>query len=197
VIAVIDSGVANTASILGALQRLGTEPNLTRDVDVIRKASRVILPGVGSAGAAMARLNEAGITALVPQLTVPVLGICLGMQLLYRVSEENGGTAGIGVFPDDVRLLKPREAVPVPHMGWTRVTPKPNLPLFSGIADGSYFYFVHSYAAPVTDMTIATADYGGQTFTAVAGHKNFFGCQFHPERSSVAGHQLLKNFLEL
>jgi glutamine amidotransferase len=197
VIAVIDSGVANTASILGALRRLGAEPNLTRDVDTIVRASRVILPGVGSAAGAMAHLNADGIAAAVPQLTVPFLGICLGMQLLYRFSEENGGTAGIGVFRDDVRFLKPRESMPVPHMGWTRVTPCRDLPLFSGIADGSFFYFVHSYAAPVTEAAIATADYGGQGFAAVAGERNFFGCQFHPERSSNAGRQLLKNFLEL
>lgn len=197
-IAVIDSGVANTASVLGALQRLGADAVLTQDPADIRGADRVIFPGVGSAAAAMARLNDSGLAALLPRLTAPVLGICLGMQLLYTSSQENGGTPGLGVFPGEVRRLQPVDDSPVPHMGWTTVNIRQTAhPLFAGLDDNSFFYFVHSFAAPASPLLMAEAAYGGQGFTAVAGQRNFFGCQFHPERSSAAGARLLKNFLEL
>lgn len=197
-IAVIDSGVANTASVLGALQRLGAEAHLTRDAGMIRSADRVIFPGVGSAAAAMARLNETGLAAVIPGLTRPVLGICLGMQVLYAFSEENGGTPGLGIFPGEVRRLQPAGGAPVPHMGWTPVSVREAAhPLFAGVENNSFFYFVHSFAATASPVLLAEAVYGGQGFTAVAGQRNFFGCQFHPERSSAAGSRLLKNFLEL
>lgn len=195
-VAIIDSGGANLASLQFALERLGAKAQVTRSHEVIKAAPRVLLPGVGSAGDAMARLTEAGLTQLIPTLTQPVLGICLGMQLLFSASEE--GPAGcLGVLPETVRLLKAAPERPVPHMGWNRIHLRSSGdPLLAGIAEGEYFYFVHSYAAPVSTDTLASASYGIDV-TAVVRRNNFWGTQFHPERSTRGGARILANFLQL
>jgi glutamine amidotransferase len=196
-IAVIDSGVANLASVMAALQRLGADAEITADAEKIRVAHHVILPGVGSAAPAMAQLKAKKLVDTLRVLTQPVLGICLGMQLLFARSEENGGVEGLGILPGTVRLLPSSPALPVPHMGWNQIElRKHDHPLFRGVGDSSYGYFVHSYAAPVTDTTLAVSDYGG-AFAAVVAQRNFVGCQFHPERSSAVGSLMLKNFLEM
>lgn len=195
-IAVVDSGVANLTSVVAALHRLSAEAVVTSDPDQIARADRVILPGVGAAAAAMARLNARGLDACLPALTQPVLGICLGMQLLFTRSEENGGTAGLGVLEGTVRSLATTPDRIVPHMGWNTLKIAIPHPLLRGVDDESHVYFVHSYAAEVGTETLATCDYG-HAFSAVVGRGNFFGCQFHPERSSAVGAQILKNFLSL
>ena len=194
-VAIIDSGVANLASVSAALRRLGVEAEITCDAAQIRKASYIILPGVGSAAAAMAQLNKKGLIELLPGLTQPVLGICLGMQLLFAHSEESGGVDGLNIIQGNVCLLPAKAGMPIPHMGWNQIKKyMPDNPLLKNIPDKAFVYFVHSYAAPVGEETIATCDYSA-IFTAVVGHKNFFGCQFHPERSGAIGAQILQNFL--
>jgi glutamine amidotransferase len=192
-VAIIDSGGANIASLLFALRRLGREASLTRDPEVIRAADKVILPGVGAAADAMGRLAEHRLDRLIPTLRQPVLGICLGMQLLFGESEE-GPSRCLGIIPGKARRF-PAAAGPVPHMGWNQVQRSSDSPLLSGIDDGEYFYFVHSYALPPGPGTVATTDYGGP-FTSVASQANFHGTQFHPERSGPAGARVLRNFLE-
>ena len=197
-VSIIDSGVANLASVLGALQRLGVEAEVTAEAAKIRAAKHVILPGVGAAGPAMAQLRAKGLVDVIRGLTQPVLGICLGMQLLFARSDEGEtGESCLGIIPADVRRMQPTADQPVPHMGWNKITLlHPEHPLLRGVVDSSYVYYVHGFAVPVGDYTIATTDYGG-TFTAIAAQGNFHGCQFHPERSSSVGSQILKNFLEL
>lgn len=193
-VAIIDGGGANIASLRFALERLGREAVLTTDHDTIRAASHVILPGVGAAGAAMATLAAAGLDRLIPTLRQPVLGICLGMQLLYEASDE-GDVACLGVIPGRARRFTPAADRPVPHMGWNQVHPIADVPLLAGIPDQAYCYFVHSYALPVTAATIATSSYGWE-FAAMARQGNFLAAQFHPERSGPVGATLLANFLE-
>ena len=195
-VAIIDSGGANLASLQFALERLGARAAVTSDLAVIAAAPRVLLPGVGSALAAMERLNASGVAAHLPRLTQPVLGICLGMQLLYQKSEE-GPAQCLGILPQTVRKLQPAPGRPVPHMGWNRLHIKPGSdPLLDGVADGEYLYFVHSYAAPVSQATLATAQYGVE-IAAVVRQDNFWGTQFHPERSTKVGARILANFLEM
>jgi glutamine amidotransferase len=197
VITVIDSGVANLASVMAALHRLGAEAEITDDAGKIRAAKQVILPGVGSAAAAMDRLRAKGLADVIRSATQPLLGICLGMQLLFGHSEENGGTEGLGILPGMVKLMRSSPEMPVPHMGWNQLAMKNAAhPLLNGVKSGDFVYFVHSYAAPVAETTLAATEYG-ETFAAVAGSRNFFGCQFHPERSGKIGAQILKNFLEM
>jgi len=196
-ITVIDSGVANLTSVIAALERLTSSIEITANAHRISEASHVILPGVGSASAAMKQLETKGLAKLIPTLKQPVLGICLGMQLLFDYSEENGGTSCLGILPGRVQLLTSSSAYPVPHMGWNTLKKQAiHHPLLQGIPDNSYAYFVHSYAVSQNSATIASTDYSS-SFTAMAGHNNFYGCQFHPERSSNVGHQILKNFLAL
>jgi glutamine amidotransferase len=199
-VAVIDSGGANIASLLFALQRLGARGEVTADPDRIRAATHVLLPGVGAAHDTMQRLNSTALAALVPTLKQPVLGICLGMQLLYDASAESApgenATRGLGIIPGEVGRLTARPGLPVPHMGWNQAEVLHDDPLFQGIASGAYFYFVHSFAAPVTADTLASCDYGGM-FTAAVRRGNFRGVQFHPERSAAAGARLLANFIAL
>ena len=196
-LAVVDSGVANLTSVMAALKRLNVEAEVTSDAQKICAASRVILPGVGAASAAMAQLNAKNLSDVIRALTQPVLGICLGMQLLYERSEESGGCQGLGIIKGIVQQLPAKKDMPIPHMGWNQLSLRvQNHPLLHGIKDGSFVYFVHSFAAPVSDATLASCDYSA-TFTAIAEYKNFFGCQFHPERSGAIGNQILKNFLEL
>lgn len=194
-IAIIDSGGANIASLLFALQRLGYEASLTTDAQVIGSADRVVLPGVGAAADAMQRLQDNGLVDLIRGLQQPVLGICLGMQLLADASEEEDVDC-LGIIPGVARRLQVRDGFPVPNMGWCPVTRMTEAPVLEGIHDGSYFYFVHSYALPPSEYTIATARHA-DAFSAVVGRDNFIAAQFHPERSSADGARLLRNFLEM
>ncbi len=193
-VVIVDGGGANIASLNLALQRLGYTGQLSSDPATIRAASHVILPGVGAARAAMERLQKAGLVNLIPELKQPVLGICLGLQLLFESSEEDDVTC-LGVLPGRVRRFAPAPERPIPHMGWNQITRRRDSALLDGVPDDSYFYFVHSYAADVSDDTIATADYG-RPFTAVAGRDNFYAAQFHPERSGPLGARILENFLD-
>jgi glutamine amidotransferase len=192
---IIDSGGANLASLQYAFERLGARTHVTTDAGEISSAARVVLPGVGAAADAMQRLRNSGVAALLPRLTQPVLGICLGMQLLFAHSEE-GTTACLGILPETVRRLRPAPGLPVPHMGWNQLEPVRDDPILDGITPNEYVYFVHSYAAPVSAITLATADYGIPV-SAVVRKDNFWGAQFHPERSAGTGARLLANFLRL
>jgi glutamine amidotransferase len=198
-VAIIDNGGANIASLRYALERLGASSHLTSDADELRRARRVILPGVGAAADAMARLRALGLDELVPQLTQPVLGICLGMQLLFASSEEGDDgtdTECLGLIAERVARFPPRRDFPVPHMGWNQVRVVAPNPLLAGVRDGDHFYFVHSFAAPLGPWTLAATDYGGE-FSAAVHLGNFHGVQFHPERSAQPGARVLANFLEL
>jgi glutamine amidotransferase len=193
-VAIIDSGGANIASLRAALARLGADSAVTSDPDVIRRAARVLLPGVGSAHNAMARLRGTGLDRLIPTLKQPLLGICLGMQILFDTSEE-GPANGLAVIPGSVEKLQFAPGLPVPHMGWNQLTQQKADPLLDGISSLDYVYFVHSYAVPAGNWSIATTQYGSN-FTAVARRDNFCGTQFHPERSGVVGARILANFLK-
>jgi glutamine amidotransferase len=192
---IIDSGGANLASLQFAFERLGAKTQVSADAAAIRSAPRVILPGVGSAGDAMARLHGNHVADLLPTLTQPVLGICLGMQLLFERSEE-GDTECLGILPTSVRRLQPKDGQPVPHMGWNQLALVRADPLLEGITPNDYVYFVHSFAAPVSEVTLASADYG-MTLSAIVRRGNFWGTQFHPERSAQVGARVLANFLSL
>ena len=192
-VAIIDSGGANIASLLFALERLGFDASLTSDAGLIRGADRVILPGVGAAADAMQRLRDSGLLDVIRALQQPVLGICLGMQLLADASEEEDVDC-LGIIPGVARRLPVAQGYPVPNMGWCPVTRVAHAPLLDGVEDGSYFYFVHSYALPPSEFTLATAEHAS-AFSAVIGRNNFVAAQFHPERSSADGARLLRNFL--
>lgn len=192
---IIDSGGANLASLVFALERLGASTQVTHDSKAIASAERVILPGVGAAGDAMRRLQAAGFDKVLPTLSQPVLGICLGMQLLFDHTEENAAR-GLGVLPGSVQRLHSEPGRPVPHMGWNRLRRLHEDPLLEGIADEDHVYFVHSYAAPLCGFTLAAAEYGAE-FSALVRNGNFCGAQFHPERSAAPGARLLANFLRL
>jgi imidazole glycerol-phosphate synthase subunit HisH len=192
---IIDSGGANLASLQFAFERLGAKTHVTADPAEITSASRVILPGVGSAADAMSRLRKSGVAELLPSLTQPVLGICLGMQLLFERSEE-GDTDCLGILPDKVKRLQAAQGRPVPHMGWNQLSPVRGDPILEGISADDYVYFVHSFAVPVSDVTVATADYG-ICLSAIVRRGNFWGTQFHPERSAQTGARVLANFLRL
>ena len=194
-LAIIDSGGANIASLQLAIERLGVPADLTTDPDRLRQATHVILPGVGAAADCMNRLRTAGLVDTIRNLKQPLLGICVGMQLLFESSEE-GDVPCIGVLPGRVRRLPNRADLPVPHMGWNQLEFEPRSALLNDIAQGDYVYFVHSYAAPLSAATLATATYG-ETFSAVVQQGNVYGAQFHPERSARVGSQLLRNFLSL
>ncbi len=196
-IAIIDSGGANIASVRFALERLGVDSVLTADPAVISAAERVILPGVGAAPVAMAQLARAGLVECIRGLTQPVLGICLGMQLLFERSEE-GDTPLLGLVGGTCGAFDPGMGLTVPHMGWNRLLPQVEgrHPLLSGVEDGAHVYFVHSYAAPVSADTVASCSYGVD-FTALVARGNFMGAQFHPERSGPVGARILGNFLAL
>jgi imidazole glycerol-phosphate synthase subunit HisH len=194
-VAIIDSGGANLASLEFALRRLGASTVVTSDADAITAAERVLLPGVGSAGNAMQRLEAAALPPVIAALTQPVMGICLGMQLLFERSAE-GPQNCLGIIPGTVERISARDGFPVPHMGWNQLDLVTNDPLARGLTGGDYVYFVHSFAAAVSPHTIATTDYGGP-LAAIVRHRNFWGTQFHPERSSLVGARILANFLEL
>lgn len=194
-LAIVDSGGANLASLVFALERLGASACITDRAAEIRAARRVILPGVGSAASAMRRLGAAGLIECLRGLSQPVLGICLGMQLLYERSEE-GDTECLGILPGTVRRLIPDPPLTVPHMGWNRLEGLGEDPLIEGIAAGEYVYFVHGFAAPVSAFTLARTRHGAE-FAAVVRRGQFFGTQFHPERSARAGARILANFLRI
>jgi glutamine amidotransferase len=192
-VAIIDGGGANIASLNFALDRLGWTGELTMDTETIRRASHVILPGVGAAKDAMNRLIAKGIDQCIRELQQPVLGICLGLQLLLDASEENDSQC-LGVVPGTARKFETHADRPVPHMGWNNIIATRDSALLNGIPDGTYFYFVHSYALPVCADTLASTDYG-LTFSAMVERNNYSATQFHPERSGPFGARILKNFL--
>ena len=194
VLALIDAGGANLGSVRYALERLGVEARLVQEPAGLEGATRVILPGVGAAPVAMARLHAQGLVEPLRRLQVPLLGICLGMQLLYERSEE-GDVECLGLLPGVVRRLHPALGVRVPQMGWNRLLPLRPSPLLEGLEERPYAYFVHSYAAPLTAATVAACDHGG-LFTAVVQEGFHAGAQFHPERSADTGARILRNFLE-
>ncbi|MEO0421247.1 MAG: imidazole glycerol phosphate synthase subunit HisH [Pseudomonadota bacterium] len=193
-VVVIDSGGANLASVRFALERLQVAPVITTDHETIRSAQRVILPGVGAAADVMARLREQGLDQVVASLSQPLLGICVGLQVLYQHCAE-GQVDGLGLLDGVVEHLPTTANLSVPQMGWNRIASRIEHALFDGLdLHEAHFYFVHSYAAPPGPQTLATASYG-TTFTAVAGRRNLLATQFHPERSARWGHRLLHNFL--
>lgn len=194
-VVIVDSGGANLASLRYALERLGASAQVSADGSTIASAERVVLPGVGAAAHAMKRLQAAGLVNVLRTLTQPVLGICLGMQLLFERSAE-GCTECLKVLPGAVEALEPAVEHPVPHMGWNELRPLKGDPLLQGVARGAHAYFLHSYAAPMTEHTLASADYG-RAVAAVVRRGNFWGTQFHPERSSATGARVLENFLAL
>ncbi|RWU12670.1 imidazole glycerol phosphate synthase subunit HisH [Pseudidiomarina gelatinasegens] len=191
---IVDTACANLSSVRFACERLGIKPEVTADIARIQAADRVILPGVGTAQAAMRNLQRLELVDTLQQLQQPVLGICLGMQLLTTWSAE-GNVDCLGVIPAQTLRMQAQQQ-PLPHMGWNTVTAVGDNPLLHGLAQPEWFYFVHSYAVAPDAATIATCDYG-QPFAAMIRHRNYFGAQFHPERSGSAGSKLLKNFLEL
>jgi len=194
-LAIIDSGGANISSVIHALRRLGADPVFTSDAETISQAERVILPGVGAAGAAMSRLGELGLLQCIRELKQPVLGICLGMQLLFEASDEDDARC-LGIIPGKLEKMKPSPGIRIPHMGWNITTTMKDDPLLAGLPDRPWFYFVHSYRAPIGDSTLASCDHD-ESFAAVVRQGNFRGAQFHPERSARSGARLLANFLEL
>ncbi|MDH3788042.1 MAG: imidazole glycerol phosphate synthase subunit HisH [Xanthomonadales bacterium] len=192
-VAVVNSGGANIASVLHALRRLGAEPVFTASANAIRAADRVILPGVGAAGRAMEVLAGHGLVDTLRSLQQPVLGICLGMQLLFDSSEEDD--AGLlGIIPGRLERLRETESLRVPHMGWNSLMQKKADRLTANL-NGQWFYFVHSFAAPVSEWSLSTSFHGSE-FSAIVRKDNFYGAQFHPERSAGAGAELLRGFLE-
>lgn len=189
---IIDYGAGNVQSLRFALDRLGVKSVLSSNADEIKKADKVIFPGVGEASTAMKKLRSTSLDQLIPQLNQPVLGICLGMQLMCSYTEE-GNTTGLGVFECEVKRFQ--NNVKVPQMGWNTLT-RTQGPLFNQIKTNEYMYLVHSYYVPLIHETVAETNYGGAYSTALQ-KDNFFGVQFHPEKSSKAGSQLLSNFITL
>jgi glutamine amidotransferase len=195
-VAIVHLGAGNTASVQFALERLGADVVVTSDAAVIAGAERVVLPGVGAAGYAMERMGALGLTDIIKSFERPLLGLCLGQQLLFAESEENGGATMLGFIPGRVTRMPVRDDLPVPHMGWSQLHGLADDPLLEGVGEGDYAYFVHSYVCPDTEATIACAAYGAEV-PAMVRSGNRWGCQFHPERSAKAGARILKNFLEL
>ncbi len=193
-LAIIDSGGANITSLLSAFERLGVTAELTRDATVIRDADRVVLPGVGAALDAMTRLREARLVDVIRDLKQPVLGVCLGMQLLCDASEEDDVDC-LGIFPGVAQKLSVGDNCPVPNMGWCATQLTAPHPVVRDLEQDDYFYYVHSYAVPESECSIATAIHT-RPFSAMLGRDNFVAAQFHPERSSRAGSRILNNFLE-
>ncbi len=191
----VDAGGTNIGSVRYAFERLGIAAELSAERARIAAASHVVLPGVGAAGPAMQRLRELGLVDLVRELRQPVLGVCLGMQLLFESSEE-GDSLCLGLIPARVARFPDRDDLRVPQMGWNALRVERDSPLLDGLDAPAFAYFVHSYAAPVGPWTLASADYGGP-FSAVVQRDNFYGMQFHPERSAAVGARLLRNFLSL
>lgn len=195
-IAIIDYDTGNLRSVCNALDRIGAEYVLTDDPKVIAQADRVLLPGVGEASSAMAKLQERGLCDVIKSLQVPVLGICIGMQLMCRHSQE-GDVDCLGIFDADVCRFEADQSagIKVPHMGWNTLSGL-KTGLFEGLTDGDFVYFVHSFAASVCDDTIAVSD-NGRRFSAALRRGDFYGAQFHPEKSGDVGERILRNFMNL
>ncbi|ALO35626.1 imidazole glycerol phosphate synthase subunit HisH [Colwellia sp. MT41] len=202
---IVDTGCANLASVKFAVERLGYQVTITDNIELIQQADKVILPGVGSAKHAMANINAKNLVSVLQKLTQPVLGFCLGMQLMTESSTEGNKSSTEGksdglvpclnLIPTKVEPLK-AQGNRLPHMGWNTLSQISDHPVLKGISEGDYFYFVHSFAAPISEYTIASCEYGS-TFSAAIAKDNFIGCQFHPERSSALGSKIIQNFLEL
>ena len=197
-IAVIDYNAGNTASVGNALDQLGQRYKITGDPEEIARADKIIFPGVGAAGPAMETLKKRGIDQILRKTKTPVLGICLGLQLLFKKSDESPEADGLDIYPGRVGIFKSR-GIKIPHMGWNSVSLKTKHPLLKGIADGSYFYFVHSYYAVPKDPALAAGfcRYGTEDFTAILGTDTAFATQFHPEKSQADGLRMLRNFGQL
>jgi glutamine amidotransferase len=194
-VVIVANGGANIASLQFALERLNVPSSVSGDPAAIGAATHVILPGVGAAANAMARLRRDGLQDVIPKLRQPVLGICLGMQLLFESSDE-GDTRCLGIIPGRATRFTEAPGRPVPHIGWNTVEVGRDSPLLAGMRSDDYAYFVHSYALPVTSATVASTQYGA-AFTACVEWGNFFGAQFHPERSAALGARMLQNFLAI
>lgn len=199
--AIIDYDAGNLRSVEKALQALGEETVITRDREEILSADRVILPGVGAFGDAMEKLHQYGLVEVIRQVVkngTPFLGICLGLQLLFEESEESQGVLGLGILKGKIRRIPDTPGLKIPHMGWNSLILRPGTRLFSGLGEEPYVYFVHSYYLEAADPEIvaASADYGVVIHAAVESG-NVFACQFHPEKSSDTGLQILKNFISL
>jgi imidazole glycerol-phosphate synthase subunit HisH len=194
-LAIIDSGGANIASVRFAIDRLGVDSELTTDPAIVKAATHVLLPGVGAAADCMGRLRQAGLVDTIRSLQQPLLGVCVGMQLLFESSEE-GDVECLGMLPGRLQRFPDRDGLPVPHMGWNQLNIVRESQLLQGIHENDHVYFVHSFRAPVTDATLVSADYGG-AFSAIVQRNNVYGAQFHPERSARVGSLLLRNFLRL
>ncbi|MFA5881961.1 MAG: imidazole glycerol phosphate synthase subunit HisH [Eubacteriales bacterium] len=198
-IAVIDYGMGNLRSVQKGFEKVGFAAEITADPNTVRKADKVVLPGVGAFGDAMTNLRDAGMIEVIRETVKagkPFLGICLGLQLMFDTSEEGGFHQGLGIFPGRVRLLPP--GLKVPHMGWNQIEIQKADPILKGIPEGSAFYFVHSFYVDPADPKVTTTltEYGIR-FTSIASSENVFGIQFHPEKSSSLGLHILKNFGEL
>jgi len=191
-IVIIDYGAGNIQSVKFALDRLGHDALLTSDAETIKNADKVIFPGVGEASSAMKKLCDTGLDTLIPTLKQPFLGVCLGMQLMCNHSEEND-TTGLGIF--DLPVVKFSNQVKVPQIGWNQIADLKS-PLFQNINENEYVYLVHSYYIPLSPNAIATTNYD-VTYASALQKDNFYGVQFHPEKSSKAGAKVLQNFLEL
>lgn len=199
--AIIDYDAGNLRSVEKAIALLGGDPVITRDRETILKADHVILPGVGAFGDAMEKLNQYGLTEVVREVAqagIPLIGICLGMQLLFERSDESDGVPGIGVLEGDIIEIPDTPGLKIPHMGWNSLEIRPGTRLYEGIENGSYVYFVHSYYLKARDEAIvaASTEYGCHIHASVESG-NVFGCQFHPEKSSTVGLSILKNFLSV
>jgi glutamine amidotransferase len=195
-IGIIYYGAGNIFSLTAALDRIGLSYGMIRNAEDFEKYDRFIIPGVGHAGTAMQKLNDSGLIPSIIQQKKPVLGICVGMQLLSNHSEE-GNSKLTGIIPLETKLFSEEFDVKVPHTGWNKVFHNPNNPLFKDISNGSHFYFVHSYFLEYnSNFTSATTEYGIK-FSAAIQKDNFYGVQFHPEKSGIAGEQLIKNFAQI
>lgn len=195
-IAIVDYNAGNIRSVENALGRLGAEYSLTSDPEVITRADRVILPGVGEASSAMKSLSATGLASVIKSLTQPVLGICIGLQLMCSFSEE-GDTECLGIFSPSVRRFPDAPGVKIPHTGWDTVAELKG-PLFKGVPEDSFVYYVHSFCPELSSaQTVAVTEYAGVRFSAALRKDNFFGTQFHPEKSGSTGAEILRNFIEL
>ncbi|SMF78294.1 imidazole glycerol phosphate synthase subunit HisH [Pseudobacteriovorax antillogorgiicola] len=194
-IAIVNTGGSNLSSVSNAIDRLDCPWIITQDPDIILKAEKVLLPGVGAARASMDKIIKAELSEMLPRLTQPTLGICLGMQLLFEGSDE-GQTACLGMIPGRVTAIPRNEGLTLPHMGWNRLSFKSDSALLKNVEEGSFVYFVHSFQGPINQYTKAATHYGVE-IPALVEKDNFFGAQFHPEKSAAIGQTMLRNFIAL